>query len=162
MWLEEPVPAENIDAMADIRHSTSTPIACGENLYMRWGYRELLDKEAVDIIQPDFQKVGGLAEAKKVANMAQASYIPVAPHCVVSPIGQMATAHACTTFPNFLACEWHWINHLDLWKTFVKEGEIIVDGHITPPDRPGLGVEMNEEVAKKAQIPGTPWFEPEK
>ncbi len=162
MWLEEPVPPEDIDAMADIRHSTSTPIACGENLYMRWGYRELLQKDAVDIIQPDFQKAGGLAEAKKVANMAQAFYIPVAPHCVVSPIGQMATAHACAAFPNFLACEWHWINHLDLWKSFLKEGEIIVDGYIIPSDRPGIGVEMNEEAAKKAQIPGTPWFEPEK
>jgi galactonate dehydratase len=162
MWLEEPVPAEDIDAMADIRHSTSTPIACGENLYMRWGYRELLDKEAVDIIQPDFQKVGGLAEAQKVANMAQTYYVPVAPHCVVSPIGVMATAHACTTYPNFLCCEWHWINHLDTWKTFVKEGEIIVDGYVTPTDKPGLGVEMDEEEAKKVQIPGTPWFEPEK
>jgi galactonate dehydratase len=129
---------------------------------MRWGYRELLQKEAVDIIQPDFQKVGGLAEAQKVANMAQAYYVPVAPHCVVSPIGVMATAHACATFPNFLACEWHWINHPDLWKSWVKEGEIIVNGYVTPPDRPGIGVEMNEEVAKKAQIPGTTWFEPEK
>ncbi len=162
MWLEEPVPPEDIDAMADIRHSTSTPIACGENLYMRWGYTQLLQKEAVDIIQPDFQKVGGIAEAKKVADLAQAFYIPVAPHCVVSPIGVMATAHACTTFPNFLACEWHWINHLDLWKTFVKEGEIIVNGYVTPPDKPGLGVEMDEEVAKKAQMPGTTWFEAEK
>jgi galactonate dehydratase len=162
MWLEEPVPAEDIDAMADIRHSTSTPIACGENLYMRWGFRELLEKEAVDIIQPDFQKVGGLAEAKKVANLAQTYYVPVAPHCVVSPIGLMATAHACTTYPNFLACEWHWINHLDTWKAFVKEGEIIVDGHVTPTDRPGFGIEMDEEAAKKAQIPGTPWFEAEK
>jgi galactonate dehydratase len=162
MWLEEPVPAEDVDAMADIRHSTSTPIACGENLYMRWGYRELLQKEAVDIIQPDFQKVGGLAEAKKIANLAQTYYIPVAPHCVVSPIGLMATAHACTTYPNFLACEWHWINHLDTWKTFVKEGEIIVNGYVTPTDKPGLGVEMDEEVARKVQIPGTPWFEPEK
>lgn len=162
MWLEEPVPAENIDAMADIRHSTSTPIACGENLFMRWGYRELLQKEAVDIIQPDFQKVGGLAEAQKVANMAQAYYVPVAPHCVVSPIGVMATAHACTTFPNFLACEWHWINHPDLWKSWVKEGEIIVNGYVTPSERPGIGVEMNEEVARKAQIPGTTWFEAEK
>ncbi len=162
MWLEEPVPPEDIDAMADIRHSTSTPIACGENLYMRWGYRELLQKEAVDIIQPDFQKVGGIAEARKVANLAQTFYIPVAPHCVVSPIGVMATAHACTTFPNFLACEWHWINHLDLWKTFVKEGEIIVNGYVTPTDKPGLGLEMDEDVARKAQIPGTPWFEPEK
>ena len=162
MWLEEPVPAEDVDAMADIRHSTSTPIACGENLYMRWGYRELLEKQSVDIIQPDFQKVGGLAEAKKVANLAQTYYIPVAPHCVVSPVGLMATAHACTTYPNFLACEWHWINHLDLWKSWVKEGEIIVNGHVTPTDKPGLGVEMDEEVAKKAQISGTPWFEPEK
>ena len=101
MWLEEPVPPEDIDAMADIRHSTSTPIACGENLYMRWGYRELLEKKAVDIIQPDFQKVGGIAEAQKVANMAQAYYVPVAPHCVVSPIGVMATAHACATYPEF-------------------------------------------------------------
>ena len=162
LWLEEPCPAEDIDAMADIRHSTSTPIACGENLYMRWGYRELLQKEAVDIIQPDFQKVGGLAEAKKVANMAQTYYVPVAPHSVCSPIGQMATSHACTAFPNFLAQEWHWINFPDLWTNWVKEGQIIVDGYITPPDRPGIGVEMNEEVAKKAQIPGTPWFEPEK
>ena len=158
MWLEEPVPPEDIDAMADIRHSTSTPIACGENLYMRWGYRELLDKAAVDIIQPDFQKVGGLAEAQKVANMAQAYYVPVAPHCVVSPIGVMATAHACATFPNLLACEWHWINHMDLWTNWVKEGEIIVNGYVTLPDKPGIGVEMNEEVAKKAQIPGTTWF----
>ena len=162
MWLEEPVPPEDIDAMADIRHSTSTPIACGENLYMRWGYTELLQKRAVDIIQPDFQKVGGLAEAKKVANLAQAYDIPMAPHCVVSPIGVMATAHACLTYPNFLACEWHWISHLETWKTFVKEGEIIVSGYVTPTDKPGLGVEMDEEAAKKVQIPGTPWFEPEK
>jgi galactonate dehydratase len=160
MWLEEPCPPEDIDAMADIRHSTSTPIACGENLFMRWGYRELLQKEAVDIIQPDFQKVGGLAEAQKVANMAQAYYIPVAPHSVCSPIGQMATAHACATFPNFLVQEWHWINFPDYWTHWVKEGQIIVDGYITPPDRPGIGLEMDEAVAKKAQIPGTPWFEP--
>jgi galactonate dehydratase len=161
MWLEEPVPPEDIDAMADIRHSSSTPIACGENLYMRWGYRELLEKQAVDIIQPDFEKVGGIAEAQKVANMAQAYYVPVAPHCVVSPIGVMATCHSCATFPNFLCCEWHWINHMDLWTGWVKEGEIIVNGYVTPPDRPGIGVEMNEELAKKAQIPGTTWFEAE-
>lgn len=160
MWLEEPCPPEDIDAMADIRHSTTTPIACGENLFMRWGYRELLQKEAVDIIQPDFQKVGGLAEAQKVANMAQAYYIPVAPHSVCSPIGQMATAHACATYPNFLVQEWHWINFPDYWTHWVKEGQIIVDGYITPPDRPGIGLEMDEAVAKKAQIPGTPWFEP--
>jgi galactonate dehydratase len=164
LWLEEPVPPEDLDAMADIRRSTTTPIACGENQYMRWGNREVFEKRAVDILQPDFQKVGGISEARKVANMAQAYEIPIAPHCVVSPIGVMATAHACTTYPNFLACEWHWINHTKtfgegIWETFVKEGEIIVDGHVTPTDRPGLGVEMDEAVAKTKQIPGTPWFE---
>lgn len=162
LWLEEPVPAENIDAMADVRHSTSTPIACGENLYMRWGYRELLEKKAVDIIQPDIQKTGGLSEGKKVANLAQVYYVPVAPHCVVSPIGMMSTAHMCATIPNFLCCEWHWINFPDLWKNWVQEGEIIQKGYVTVTDKPGLGVEMNEDVARKAQVPGTNWFEPTK
>jgi len=162
LWLEAVVPPENIDAMADIRHSTSTPIATGENLYLRWGYRELLSKNAVDIIQPDFQKTGGLSEGRKIANMAQAYYLPVAPHCVVSPIGMMSTAHVCASIPNFLVCEWHWINFPDLWKNWVKEGEIIQKGYVTVTDKPGLGVEMNEEVARKAQIPGTTWFEPTK
>ncbi len=162
LWLEEPVPAEDVDAMADVRHSTSTPIACGENLYMRWGYRELLDKNAVDIIQPDFQKTGGLSESRKIANLAQTYYIPLAPHCVVSPLGMMSTAHVCASIPNFLCCEWHWINSPDLWQNWVKEGEIIQKGYVTVTDKPGIGVEMNEEVAKKAQIPGTTWFEPNK
>lgn len=162
LWLEEPVPPENIDAMADIRHSTKTPICCGENLYMRWGYRELLEKRAADIIMPDIQKVGGLSEARKVANMAQAYYVPFAPHCVVSPIGTMSSVHVCASVPNFLVCEWHWINHPDLWKNWVKEGEIIQKGFVTVTETPGLGVEMNEEVAKKAQAPGTGWFEPNK
>jgi galactonate dehydratase len=162
LWLEEPVPPENIDAMTDVRHSTSTPIACGENLYMRWGYRELLNKNAVDIIQPDIQKVGGLSEGRRVANLAQTYYVPVAPHCVVSPIGVMSTAHVCASIPNFLVCEWHWINFPDLWKSWVKEGEIIQKGYVTVGDQPGIGVEMNEEVARKAQVPGTTWFEPSK
>ena len=160
LWLEEPVPAENIDAMADIRHATKTPICCGENLYMRWGFRELLEKRGADIIMPDIQKVGGLAEAQKIADLAHTYYVPFAPHCVVSPIGTMASAHVCAAVPNFLVCEWHWINHLDLWRDFVKEGEIIKQGYITVTDKPGIGVEMNEEAAKKAQVPGTTWFAP--
>ena len=77
-------------------------------------------------------------------------------------MGQMATTHVCVSVPNFLVCEWHWINHLDLWKAFIKEGQIIVDGHITVTDKPGPGVEMNEAVAKTAQISGTTWLEPNK
>src|SRR5919197_1779668 len=145
LWLEEPVPAENIDAMRDIRESTSTPICCGENLYLRWGFREILEKRAADIIMPDFQKAGGLLEGRKIADMAHTYYVPVAPHAVTSPIGMMATAHVCAAIPNFLVQEWHWIDSPDLWRNWVKEGEIIQKGFITLPDRAGIGVEMNDD-----------------
>jgi len=158
LWLEEPVPPENIDAMREVRASTRTPICCGENLYLRHGFREVLEKRAADIIMPDIQKCGGLLEARKIADMAHTYYVPVAPHCVVSPIGTMASCHVCAAIPNFLVLEWHWLPRLDLWRNFVQEGEIIEKGFITMPDRPGLGVEMNEEAARKAQVPGTSWF----
>ncbi|MGA2267714.1 MAG: mandelate racemase/muconate lactonizing enzyme family protein [Bryobacteraceae bacterium] len=160
LWLEEPVPAENVDAMREVRASTSTPICCGENIYLRWGFREILEKRAADIIMPDFQKCGGLLEARKIADMAHTYYVPVAPHGVTSPIGMMATAHVCAAIPNFLVQQWHWIDTLDLWRNFVKEGEIIDKGFIRLPERAGIGVELNEEAARKVQVPGTPWFEP--
>ena len=160
LWLEEPVPAENVDAMRDIRASTSTPICCGENLYLRHGFREILEKRAADIIMPDFQKCGGLLESRKIADMAHTYYVPVAPHAVTSPLGMMATAQVAAAIPNFLVQEWHWIDSLDLWRNWVKEGDIIEKGFIRLPERPGLGVTMNDDAARKAQVPGTPWFEP--
>jgi galactonate dehydratase len=159
LFLEEPVPPENIDAMREVRASTSTPICCGENLFLRHGFRELLEQRAADIIMPDLQKCGGLLEGRKIADMAHTYYVPFAPHCVVSPIGTMASCHVCAAVPNFLVLEWHWIQRLDLWRSFVQEGEIIDKGFITLPERPGFGVEMNEEAARRAQVPGTPWFD---
>jgi len=159
LFLEEPVPPENIDAMRDVRESTRTPICCGENLFLRHGFREILEKRAADIIMPDIQKCGGLLESRKIADMAHTYYVPVAPHCVVSPIGTMASCHVCAAIPNFLVLEWHWIQRLEAWRSFIQEGEIIDKGFITVPDRPGLGVEMNEAAARKAQVPGTAWFE---
>jgi len=160
MWLEEPVPAENVDALRDIRASTNTPICCGENLFLRHGFREVLEKRAADVITPDLSKCGGLLEGRKIADMAHTYYIPFAPHCVTSPIASMATAHVNAVVPNFLVQEWHWVDSMPLWKNWVKEGEIIEKGFIRLPERAGFGVEMNEEAAKKAQVPDTPWFEP--
>lgn len=162
LFLEEPVPAENVDAMRDIRESTSTPICCGENLFLRHGFREVLEKRAADIIMPDLQKCGGLLEGRKIADMAHVYYVPFAPHCVVSPIGTMASCHVCAAVPNFLVLEWHWIQRLELWRNFVQQGDILEKGFVTLPDRPGLGVDMNEEAARKVQVAGTPWFEPTK
>lgn len=158
MWLEEPVPAENVDAMREVTRSTTTPICSGENLYLRHGFRDLIEKQAVNIIMPDIPKCGGLSECRKIANMAEIYYIPFAPHNVSSPIGTLASAHVCASVPNFLVLEFHWL-HRDYWTTIIKEKEdIIKDGFITIGDRPGIGVELDEEVGRQYQYPGTTWF----
>jgi galactonate dehydratase len=163
LWLEEPGPPENIDAMRDVRESTHTPICSGENLFLRHGFRELLEKRAVDIIMPDIQKCGGLAEARKIADMAHTYYVPIAPHCQASPMGTMASCHVLASVPNALVLEWHWghpAERMEEWKQYVKEGNIIEKGYITVPDRPGIGLEMNDDVVRKFQRPGAGWFEP--
>ncbi|MFL5807437.1 MAG: mandelate racemase/muconate lactonizing enzyme family protein [Roseiflexaceae bacterium] len=159
LWLEEPVPPENVSAMREVKRASSTPICAGENLYLRHGFRELIIEQAVDIIMPDIPKCGGLSECRKIANLAEIYYIPFAPHNVASPIGTMASAHVCATIPNFLVLEFHWL-HRDYWTTIVKEqGDIIKDGYIALSDRPGIGLELDEEVARAHQYPGTTWFE---
>ncbi len=158
MWLEEPVPPENIDTMREITQATSTPICAGENLYLRHGFRELIEKQAVDIIMPDIPKCGGLSECRKIANMAELYSIPFAPHNVSSPIGTMASAHVCATVPNFLILEYHWF-HRDYWPTIITDKrDIIQNGFIEIGDAPGIGVELDEDVAKAHQYPGTTWF----
>ena len=161
LWLEEPVPPENVDAMRDVRQSTHTPICAGENLFLRHGFRELLEKRAVDIIMPDIQKCGGLLEARKIADMAHTYYVPVAPHCQASPMGTMASCHVLAAIPNCLVLEWHWGHPPQRtvdWKKYVKEGEIIDKGFITVSDRPGIGLEMDDEAIRKMQRPGSNWF----
>jgi galactonate dehydratase len=161
LWLEEPVPPENIDAMRDVRESTHTPICCGENLFLRHGFRELLEKRAVDIIMPDLQKCGGLSEARKIADMAHTYYVPMAPHCQASPIGTMASCHVLAAIPNCLVLEWHWghpAQRMAEWAQYVKEGDIIEKGFVHLPDRPGIGLEMNDEAVRKYQNPGASWF----
>jgi L-alanine-DL-glutamate epimerase-like enolase superfamily enzyme len=159
MWLEEPVPAENIDAMRTVTQSTSVPICSGENLYLRHGFRELIEKQAVNIIMPDIPKCGGLSECRKIANLAEIYYIPFAPHNVSSPIGTLASAHVCATVPNFLVLEFHWL-YRDYWTTIIQEKiNIIKDGFIHLDGRPGIGMELDEEVGRQYQVPGTTWFE---
>ncbi len=158
MWLEEPVPAENVDAMREVTRSTTTPICSGENLYLRHGFRDLIEKQAVNIIMPDIPKCGGLSECRKFANLAELFFFPFAPHNVSSPIGTLASAHVCASVPNFLVLEFHWL-HRDYWTTIIQEKEdIIKDGFITIGDRPGIGVELDEEVGRQYQYPGTTWF----
>lgn len=148
LWLEDPIPPENIAALAAVKHATRTPICTGENFYTRFGFRELIQSQAADIISPDLAKAGGLLEGRRIADLADMYYIPLAPHNIGSPIETIATCHVCAAVPNFLALEFH---HLDnpVWDGMVHEGPLIQDGHIQVPTRPGLGVTLNEDFIKQ-------------
>lgn len=159
MWLEEPVPPENIDAMREVKRSTSTPICAGENLFLRYGFRELIEKQAVDVIMPDIPKCCGLSEGKKIANMAEIYYISMAPHNVCGPLGTIASCHVCASIPNFLVLEWHWLGRKHWDELVITEKPIIENGYITLSDKPGLGVEINPDGVKKYLKPGTKFFD---
>ena len=161
MWLEEPIPAENVEAYKLITESTSTPICAGENHYLAHGFRRLLEIGGVDIVMPDLQKAGGLGEGQRIANLANLYYTPFAPHMVASFLGAMASAHVCASVPNFLILEWQSYFHTDqMYKDIVKyDGEWVKNSFITLSEKPGIGVEINEEGMKKYAIAGIPFFE---
>jgi len=158
-WLEDPVPAGNTDALRRVTAATATPILTGENHYQRHQFRELLEREAVDILAPDFQKVGGLLEGRRIADMAEMHYVAVAPHNISSPIGTMASAHLCAAIPNFLTLEWH-ADSVPFFDELIEgaTGPMIRDGHIEITERPGLGIDLNEEVAYKYRKRGERFF----
>ena len=160
MWLEEPVPAENIDAYRQISESTSTPICAGENVYLAYGFRPLLEAGAVDIVMPDLQKTGGLGEGQRIANLANLYYTPFAPHMVASYLGAMASAHVCASVPNFLILEWQIYFHRDsMFSEIVTfDGPMVEDGYIPLSEKPGIGVDINEEAMRRYAPQGVPFF----
>ena len=161
MWLEEPIPAENTDAYKKITESTSTPICAGENHYLAHGFRPLLEKGAVDIIMPDLQKAGGLGEGQRIANLANLYYVPFAPHMVASFLGAMASCHVCASVPNFMVLEWQIYFHKDpMFKEIVTfDGPMTENGFINLSQKPGIGVEINEDGMRKYAVKDVPFFE---
>lgn len=160
MWLEEPIPAENTDAYKKITESTSTPICAGENHYLAHGFRPLLENGAVDIIMPDLQKAGGLGEAQRIANLANLYYVPFAPHMVASFLGAMASCHVCASVPNFMILEWQIYFHKNpMYSEIVTfDGPMTENGFITLSEKPGIGVEINEEGLRKYADKDVPFF----
>src|SRR5215204_1037050 len=160
MWLEEPIPAENSEAYKIIADSTSTPICAGENHYLAHGFRRLLEIGAVDIVMPDLQKAGGLGEGQRIANLANLYYVPFAPHMVASFLGAMASAHVCASVPNFLILEWQSYFHTDpMFKEIVTyDGTWVENSFITLSEKPGIGVEINEQGLKKYAMADVPFF----
>jgi galactonate dehydratase len=144
MFIEEPARAEFIESSAELRREFRVALATGENLYGLHRYTELLNADAVDIIQPDLLCCGGLLEAKKIAAVAEAHYVTVAPH---NPLGLISTAagvHHAASINNFAILEWHG-DHKKKKSEFINESWVPVNGYFELPTQPGLGMTLNHD-----------------
>ncbi|MBT5795367.1 MAG: mandelate racemase/muconate lactonizing enzyme family protein [Deltaproteobacteria bacterium] len=146
LWFEEPTPPESPEEMAKVARKTSIPIATGERLTTKYEFARVLETGAASILQPALGRVGGILEAKKIAGMAEASYAQIAPHLYCGPIEGAANIQLSTCSPNFLMLE-----GIQRWDGFhaeiLKKPIRWESGYVIPPTEPGLGVELDEEVA---------------
>jgi galactonate dehydratase len=154
LWLEEPVPPDAPEEMAKVARGTSIPVAAGERLATKYDFARLLDCGAAAILQLNLGRVGGLLEAKKIAGMAEVHHAQIAPHLYCGPVVGAANIQLATCSPNFLILEgieqWGGF-HADILKSPIRWEE----GYVLPPTEPGLGVELDEEVAARHPYTGT-------
>jgi len=148
LFFEEPVPPENVDALIKVASHTSIPIATGERLFTKFGFREVIEKQAVDIIQPDPSHAGGILECKKIAAMAEAHYISIAPHNPRSPVMTAVVLHLDACTPNFLIQE-HVRDDKPPRNEVLVEPLVFEKGFMKLPTKPGLGIELNEKALAK-------------
>ncbi len=159
-WLEDMVPWRNVDGLREITQAIATPTLSGEDIFLLDGFRELIDRRAVRIVQPDLATAGGILETKKIAEYADRQNMPCVLHFAGSPISFMANLHAAGAIPNFMCLEHHAFD-IPWWEDLVTglEDPLIVDGYVAVPEKPGLGVDLNPEVIKEhLREPG--YFEP--
>ena len=161
MFLEDPVPPENIDAMAKVTAATPIPICTGEWVHRRDGFRRLIQEQACDMLHIDISATGGMLEGKKIGDLADLYYMPAAYHNITSPLGLVATSHVCAAVRNLHSMELPY--HADQvpwrWDLVKSEESLIQDGRFVVPQAPGLGVELNEEVAREHVKDGYGFFE---
>lgn len=139
MFVEEPCQAQNHDVMAEIARSTHLPIATGERVFTKWGFREVLEKRAAVVLQPDLCHAGGITEVRLIAGMAEAWYASVAPHNPLGPISLAAGVQLAASIPNFLCQE-----QVTLGEGYLKKPFTVRNGYLELPTGPGLGIELDE------------------
>lgn len=160
LWfLEDPMPPENAEAFARLTAASKVPIATGENLFTRQSFRPFIEKQACDIIQPDAQKCGGLLEMKKIADWADLYYLNMLCHNMCTPVGTIASGHACMAIRSFLALESDSVE-IPHWRDIIlRDGPIYRGGHLELSNKPGLGIELNEDVCRRHLADGSGYFE---
>jgi galactonate dehydratase len=154
MFVEEPVNCQNVDVMAEIARGTVLPIATGERIFTKWGFREILEKGAASILQPDLCHAGGITEVRLIAGMAEAYYAAIAPHNPLGPISLAAGIQIAASIPNFLCQE-----QVSLGEGYIKTPFKVENGYIPLPTAAGLGIELDED-ALAGKI-GHDWRNPE-
>ena len=144
-WYEEPILAENIPALASVRQKINIPVVTGEELYTKFEFREVFERQAADILNPDVCNVGGILELKEIAAMAEPYFVVISPHNFNSTtVGLAATIQVSAAIPNFLITE-YFVNLEELGRDIAKNPFEVKDGYIQIPDAPGLGIDLDEE-----------------
>ena len=165
MFIEEPVLPEHNDALPEIASHTTTPIATGERMYSRWDFKGVLENGAVDIIQPDLSHAGGITEVKKIAAMAEAYDVAIAPHCPLGPVALASSVQIDACSPNALIQEQslniHYNETTDVLD-YLRDTSVFEyhDGFVRVPDGPGLGVEINESFVREQAEKTVNWHNP--
>jgi galactonate dehydratase len=149
-WYEDPLKADSLDALADYAASTPVPVTLSETLSGRWAFRELLDRRAAGIVMLDLGWCGGVSEAKKIATMAEACQLPVAPHDCTGPVVLTASTHLSVNVPNAFIQETVRAYYTGWYRDLLTELPTVADGHITPPSGPGLGTELLPGITQRA------------
>jgi len=161
-WMEDVIPWTYTDLLKQIADASPTPILTGEDIYLKEPFRVLCESHAVGKIHPDLATSGGILETHKIGDMAEEYGVPMAMHFAGTPVSCMANVHCAAATQNFLALENHSLD-VPWWSSMVQEGArspIVDHGWIDVPDRPGLGVTLNEDVVRQHLQPGTGYFEP--
>jgi len=155
LFVEEPVLPENVDALVAVARSTTIPLATGERLYTRWGFREVLEKQAARVLQPDLCHAGGIGEVRKIAAMAEVYYAAIAPHNPLGPISLAAGLHVDACIPNFLCQE-----QVSLGEGYLTRPYVLRDGYIDVPTAPGLGIQLDDDAVAAHLYDGS-WETPQ-
>jgi L-alanine-DL-glutamate epimerase-like enolase superfamily enzyme len=160
-WMEDMVPWQLGELMKQIRDAVDIPILTGEDIYLKEDFNKLVAMGAVDMIHPDLASSGGLLETKKIGDFAMEHGVAMAMHFAGTPVSFMANLHCAAATENFVSLEHHSVD-VNWWEDMVTgiPKPIFQRGFATPPDRPGLGIELNEEVVKAHLKPGTQYFAP--
>ena len=164
-FIEEPVMPQNNEALRDVAMNTSTPIATGERMFSRWDFKNLLSDGYADILQPDLSHAGGISECKKIASMAEAYDMAIAPHCPLGPIALAACIQLDACTPNAVIQEQsigiHYNQGNDVLD-YLADPRVFAysDGYVDIPSKPGLGIEINEEKVLEASKAGHNWKNP--